>query len=170
MGAAAVVLEAGQGGQPEPRVDVAGQLADRPGRAAVGLQVEQLQPGALGALGEEGAAEQLVAGAHGEDHRAPVDRPVQAAVGDQPLRGQRLRAVLPAAEQVDVGRLGQPLVGAHLERLVPEAAQRRPPGEDEQVAPIAVGGQQVRVDPDDPQVSRHGPTPLGCPGTRCSSR
>ena len=94
---AAVVFEAGQRGQAEPRVDVAAQLADGAALAAVGVQVEQPEAGAFRALGKEGVPEELVAGADREDRGALVDRPVQAAVGDQALRGQGLRAVLAAA-------------------------------------------------------------------------
>lgn len=151
MGAATVVLEAGQVRDAQPRVDLAGQLAYRPGRTPVGGEVEQLQPLAAGALGEEGRAEQLVAGADAEHHRALGHRPVQAAVGEQALGAQRLRAVLPAADQVDVGGGGQPLVGADLKHLDRHAAQLGPAGQDQRVAPVAVGGQQVGIDPDDAQ-------------------
>ena len=134
-------------------------FADRPGLAPVGVQVEQAQPGALGALGEERAAEQLVTGADRQDRRALVDRPVQAAVGDQPLRRERLRAVLAAADQVDVGGRRHRLVGADLVGLHRDAPQRGPAGQDQQVAPVAVGGQQVGVDPDDPQRALTRPFP-----------
>jgi hypothetical protein len=80
-----------------------------------------------------------------------VDGPVQAAVGDQPLGGQRLRAVLAAADQVDVGGGGHGLVRADLVRLHRDAPQRRAAPQDQQIPPIAVRGEQVWVDPDDPQ-------------------
>src|SRR3954471_1436675 len=96
MRTAAVVLEAGQRRQPEPRIDVAAQLADGAALAAVGVQVEQPEAGAFRALREERVPEKLVAGADRKDRGALVDRPVQAAVGDQALRGQGLRAVLAA--------------------------------------------------------------------------
>ena len=98
------------------------------------VQVEQAQAGALGALGEERVPKQLVAGADGEHRRALVDRPVQAAVGDQPLGGQGLRAVLAAADQVDVGGGRHRLVGADLDGLHRDAAQRGAAGQDQQVA------------------------------------
>lgn len=90
-----MVLEPGQCRYAQPRVDLAGQLADGARRPPVGGEVEQLQPGAEGALGEEGGAEELVAGADTEHDRALGDGPVQAAVGEQPLRAERLRAVSP---------------------------------------------------------------------------
>jgi len=147
----AVVFETGQRGQAESRVDVAAQFADGPGLAAVGVQVEQPEAGAFRALCEERVPEELVAGADREDRGALVDRPVQAAVGDQALRGQGLRAVLAAADQVDVGHGRHRLVRADLVRLDRNAADRRPPAENEQIAPVAIGREQVWIDPDDAQ-------------------
>ena len=138
-----MVLEPGQRRYAQGRIHLTGQLADRPGRSPVRPQVQQFQPGALLALGVEGGAEQLIPGAHGEHHGLPFDRLVQPAVGDQPLGGQRLWPVLAPAEQVDVGLDRYRLVRAHLDRLDRQPAQVRAAGQDQQVAPVAVGGQQV---------------------------
>ncbi|GAB3862091.1 hypothetical protein GCM10029963_67680 [Micromonospora andamanensis] len=146
-----MVLEPGERRQAEAGVDVTGQLADGPAGAPVRGEVEQFQALVLGALGEERGAQQLVAGADAEHHRTLGDRPVQAAVGEQALRAERLRAVLAAADEVDVGGGGQPLVGADLKHLDRESALLGPTGQDQGVAPVAVGRQQVRVDPDDAQ-------------------
>ena len=101
----------------------------------------------------EGRAEQLVAGADGEDDGPARDRAVEAAVGDEALGGERLRAVLAAADEVDVAVVGERLVGADLDALDRQPAQVGAAGQDEQVAAVAVGGQEVRVDPDQPQVA-----------------
>ena len=83
VGAAAVVLEAGQRRQAQRgSISPASSPTARVGPRSE-CRSSRSRPGALGALGEERAAEQLVAGADGEHHRAPVDRPVQAAVGDR---------------------------------------------------------------------------------------
>jgi hypothetical protein len=151
VGAAAVVFEPAQRRQAQPGVDLAGELADRPGLAPVGVQVEQLQPRGGGVLGHERAAKQLVAGAHGEDHRATGDGAVQPAVGYEAVRGEGLRTVLAAAEEIDVGRAGEGVVGTDLGGLHVEAAQPGSAGEHQQVAPVAVRRQQVGVDPHDAQ-------------------
>jgi hypothetical protein len=80
-----------------------------------------------------------------------VQRSVQPLVGVEPLGGQGLGSVLAAAEQIDIALLGHLLVGAHLDGLDRNPADERPAGQDQHVAPVAVGGEQVRVEPDDPQ-------------------
>ena len=49
--------------------------------------------------------------------------------------------------------VGHRLVGADLDALDRQAAQVGPAGQDQQVAPVAVGGQQVRVEPDEAQAA-----------------
>ena len=93
-------------------------------------------------------ADQLVAGADREHHRALGRRGGQPPVGAQPAGGQHLRQVLAAAQQVDVTLPGHRLVGVDLDGLDPDAAQPGPPLQDQQVAAVTVGAEQVRVDPD----------------------
>ena len=52
------------------------------------------------------------------------------------------------------GDRGNLLIGVDLGDLDREAAQPGPPGEHDQVPPVAVGAQQIRVDPDQPDGRR----------------
>src|SRR6185503_18712741 len=96
-------------------VDVRGDLADPPPLAAAAADVDQPQPGhGLALYPAELGADDLVTGADREDHGAPARGRREAAVGREAARGQDLRQVLAAAEQVDVAVGGHPLVGVDL--------------------------------------------------------
>jgi hypothetical protein len=167
VGDALVVLEPGQRGQPQLRVDVPQYVAHAPGAlTAYRDHVEQAEAGlALTEVVDELVAEDLVAGADREDDRAVAHRPVQTAVPAQPLGGQPLRTVLAAADQVDVAGGRDRLVAAHVEPRHVQAALPRPALHDEDVALVAVGAEQVRVDPHDPQlVVAHYQVPWGVVG------
>ena len=109
----------------------------------------------------KGPAGHLETGAHGQDHGALGHPPDQHPVVAERARGPHLGAVLPAAEAVDVGG-GQRGVGRRLEQFDLEAAPLGPPGQDEAVAPVAVGAQEVGVDhghPQRPATSAHAGAP-----------
>ena len=106
------------------------------------------RPGsALPEVVDELVAEDLVAGAHREDDRAVGHRPVQPAVPAQPLGRQPLRPVLAAADQIDVAGGGDLLVGADVQPGDVQPALPRPALHHQRVALVAVGAQQVGVDP-----------------------
>ena len=153
-GDALVVLEAGQPAHAEFRVDVGHDLAHAAVLAPAAGDVQDAQ--ALDGLALDAAelgADHLVARAHGEDHGAAGRGGLQAAVGGQPPGGQDLRQVLAAAHQVDVAVGRDGLVGVDLDGLDGDAAQLGPALQDQQVAAVAVGAQQVRVDPDQPELA-----------------
>ncbi|CAM5639028.1 hypothetical protein SHIRM173S_04728 [Streptomyces hirsutus] len=72
---------------------------------------------------------------------------MQAAVPAQPLGGEPLRTVLTAADQVDVAGRRDRLVAAHVQPGHVKAALQGPALHDEHIALVAVGAQQVGVDP-----------------------
>jgi len=129
--------------------------------APAAADVEQPEPAhRLAFHAAELGSDDLVAGADREDHRAPARGRGQAAGRRQAAGGENLRQVLAAAEQVDVAVHGHPLVGIDLGDLDREAAQPGPAGEHEQVPPVAVGAEQVRENPDQPDRRRPpGPVP-----------
>ncbi|GAB3624026.1 hypothetical protein GCM10027418_21100 [Mariniluteicoccus endophyticus] len=94
-------------------------------------------------------AEDLVAGAHGEDHRAAVGGTVEAAVFGELADGRRLGAVLASAEQEDVSRVGQRLAGLDGRQGGVDAAPQGPLEQNLRVALIAVDAEQRLVDEDD---------------------
>src|SRR5580692_9701486 len=152
---ALVVLEAGEALHAERRIDVGGYLADSAPLTAAAADVEQPQPrDRLAVHAAELGADDLVAGADGQHDRAPVDRRGQPAAGPEPARGQDLRQVLAAAQQVDIAVGGDPLVGVDLGDLDRDAAQPGAAGQHEQVPAVAVRAEQVRVDPDQPYGGR----------------
>src|SRR6516165_1612594 len=98
-----MVLEAGQATDAQGWVDVGDDLADSAPLAATAADVEHAE--ALHRLALRTAeyfTDVLVAGADREDDRAAGGGGSQAAVVLQASRGQHLRQVLAAAEQVDV--------------------------------------------------------------------
>jgi hypothetical protein len=150
-GVALVVLEAGEPLDTEGRIDVGGDLPDPAALSPAAADVEQAQARDRLAIGPaELGADDLVAGAHGQQYRPAVDRRAQPAAGPEPARGQHLRQVLAAAHQVDVAVDRDLLVGVDLGDLDREAAQPGPAGQHEQVPAITVRAEQVRVDPDQP--------------------
>src|SRR5690606_13867905 len=124
VGDALVVLEAGELRQGELLVDVGENVADAAfgGAAGAGDVEEPEARFALAEVVDELVAEDLVAGADGEDDGAVVGGAVEAAVAAQALGGQALRAVLAAADQVDVAGGGNGLVGADVDALDGQAA------------------------------------------------
>ena len=119
----------------ERGIDVRDDLADAPPLPPPAANVEQPEPGdRLAFHAAEPGPDDLVAGADREDHRAAGRGRGQPSARHQAARGQDLRQVLTAAEQVDVPVDGHPLVGVDLGDLDSEAAQPGPPGEYEQVA------------------------------------
>ena len=153
-GDALVVLETRQLGQAQARVDVPEDVADAPlALAAYRRHVEQAEAGlALTEVVDELVAEDLIARAHGEHDRAVLHRPVQMPVTAQPLRREPLRPVLAAADQIDVAGCGDGLVAAYIEPRHIQTALPRTALHDEGVALIAVGAEQIRVDPHQPQL------------------
>src|SRR5262249_29375919 len=141
----------------EPRIHVGEHLAYAAPLAAATADVEDPQTfHRLALSAAEHRADQLIAGANGEDHRAAGDRRVQPPAGPRPLGGEPLPTILAAAEEVDVALARHRLVGVHLDRLDVQPAQPGPAGEHDQVAPVAVRAEQVRVDPHQPQGARPG--------------
>ena len=126
-GHALVVLEPGEPGHAELGVDVGDDLADPAALAAAAADVQDPEPGHRLALrAAELRADHLVAGAHGQDHRAGAGRGGEPAVGAQPPRGEDLRQVLAPAHQVDVAAAGHRLVGVHADGLGIDAAEPGP--------------------------------------------
>src|SRR5258708_5759762 len=156
-----MVLEAGELIDAKLRIDVRQHLAHAPPVTAAAADVDDAE--ALDRLplrAAEYRPDQLVTGADGEDHSAVRGRRGEPAAGPQPLRGQYLGQVLAAAEQVDVTLARYGLIGVHLDRVDGNAAQPRPARQDDQIAPVAVGAEQVRVDPDEAQGARPLSSPL----------
>jgi Pectate lyase superfamily protein len=155
-GDALVVLEAGQPADVQRGVHVGDDLADGAVVAATAADVKQaeslhrrvVRPAELD-------ADHLVAGADREHHGAALGRRVQPAVGQQPTGRQRLRQVLAAAHRVDVAVARHRLVGVDLDDLDADAAQPGAALEHEHVPAVTVGGEQVRVDPDQAERTRH---------------
>ena len=125
-GAPAVVLEPGQvgsghGGTAAGSSDLGHAPRRRPGaRRPCSSRLEQAQtvvgrPSAPG----EGGPDDLEPGAHGQHHRTRRPRRAKRAVVDQRPGRPDLRAVLAAAQAVEVG-LGQRGVGGGLEQRSPE--------------------------------------------------
>jgi hypothetical protein len=90
----------------------------------------------------------LVARAHRQQRGAALDCGVEAAVPAQPLGTEDLRAVLAAADQVDVAVTRHRVGGADVNRPGHDAPGPGPLLQDEDVALVAVRAEQVRVDPD----------------------
>jgi hypothetical protein len=149
-----ITVASGETGEPfdaERRIDVRSYLAHSPPLAPAAADVEQAEPGnRLAFCPAELDPHDLVASADREDHRAAAGGRGQASARGQAARGQDLRQVLPAAEQVDVAVHGHLLVGIDLGDLDRDAAQPGPAGEHEQVPPVPVGAKQIRVNPDQP--------------------
>ena len=166
-----MVLEPGEPGHAELGIDVGDDLTHPAAFPAAAPDVEDAQ--ALNGLALDAAelgAHHLVARAHREDHGPGGGGRAEPAVGAQPLGGEDLRQVLAAAHQVDVARAGHRLVRVHLDGLGLDAAEPGPALQHEQVAAVAVGAQQVRVDPHQPEAARAvvaaragGPGPVGLP-------
>jgi hypothetical protein len=155
-----VVLEPGEPGHAEFGVNVGDDLAHPAAFAAPAADVQDPEPGNRLALhAAELCADHLVAGTHGQDHRAGAGRGGEPAVGAQPPRGEDLRQVLAPAHQVDVAAAGYRLVRVYADGLGVDAAQPGPALEHEQVASVPVGAEQVRVDPDQPQAARRRAVP-----------
>jgi hypothetical protein len=147
-----MILEAGQPVHAELRVDVGHDLADPAAAAPAAGDVEDAEAGDRLALdAAELVADHLVARAHREHDGAAGRGRLQAAVRGQPPGGQDLRQILAAAHQVDVTVTRDGLVGVDLDGLDVQAAQLRPALQHQQVAAVAVGAQQVGVDPDQPE-------------------
>ena len=145
------------------------QLGDRPPLAGFGGQVEQAEAVVVDAVeSAEAGAEHLQAGADAEDHRlGRQGPPVLAQVG----RGQGLRAVLAAAEQVEVQSGRHRLAEPDRHDLGVEPAPAQPPAQDLRVAGVAVGAEhlgQQESDVDD-RVTHRAACPPGR-GRRCSWR
>src|SRR5215469_5208073 len=154
MGDALVVLESSQRGHTQLRVDIGHELADSPPLAPAAADVQQAETAdRLSLHSPELVADDLVAGAHGEDHAAEASGSRKAAVCAKPVRGEYLREVLTPAEQVDVTLSGDRLVCVDPRRFHVDAAQPRPPLQDEQVAPVTVRAEQIRVYPHQPEAA-----------------
>ena len=135
----------------EHGIDVGGYLTNAAPVTPAAADVEQSEPGnRLAFRPAELGSHDLVAGADRENHRTLVHRPRQPAARAEPPGSQNLRQVLTAAKQVDITVRGNPLIGIDLGDLDRNAAKPRPAGEHKQVAAIAVGAEQVRVHPDQP--------------------
>ena len=151
--AAAVVLEAGQ--HRGSAGDLDRDVADQP-RAVLadGLEVDEADAGQPLVAELVAVAEQLVAAADAEDHRAALRGGVQrvALDGGEVLRAQRLVAVLAAAEVEEVVGVGVELLAEPRARqLEADPAPRAAPLEQQQVAAVGVDVHQVRVQRADPQ-------------------
>ena len=97
--------------------------------------------------------------AHTASTTAPLRHPPhEGAVVDERACGAHLRPVLAPAQAVDV-RLGQGLVGRGLQQLGVVAAPLRAPGQDQPVAAVAVGPEQVGVHHRHPQRPAHAGAP-----------
>jgi hypothetical protein len=123
-------------------------VADHPPLAGDRLVGEETDPGhRFAVVATVAAAEQLVAAADGEQRRAALDRRRdRCPLPDEIGRDQRLLAILAAADVEEVVRARPDLVPdadpRHLELV---AAQRRPPGEDRDVAAVGVDVQIVGI-------------------------
>src|SRR6202034_2105488 len=170
-GDALVVLEPGQPPHVQPRVHVRDYLADGATLASAAANVEQAESLHRRVVGTaELDAHHLVAGADGEHHGAAFGGRVQAAVREQPTGRQRLRQVLAAAHQVDVAVSRHLLVGVDLDDLGRDAPQPGTSLEHEHVAPVTVGGEQVRIDPDQAKRSHHSAPLPAAAGTTAPAR
>ena len=119
-----------------------------------GRHVEELEAGVggSGAVGK-GPAQELVSGAHTQHHGAVFDGPTDHSVGPKGLGRPHLGTVLSPADAVDVGgRQGPPRRG--LDEVDLDPPPRRPPGQDDAVAPVAVRSEQVGIDDGDGQRRR----------------
>ena len=146
-----MVLETGEPLDAERRIDLRGYLPDPAALTPAAADVEQPESGhRLAFRAAELGPHDLVAGADREDHRTVARGRGQPAARRQPTCGENLRQVLAAAEQVDVAVHGHLLIRIDLGDLDLQAAQPGPAGEHEQIAAVAVGAEQVRENPDQP--------------------
>src|SRR5258706_8243412 len=150
-----MVREARQLIDAKRRIDVRQYLAHAAPLTAAAAHIYDAEPLHRLTLGAaEYRADQLVTRAHREDDRPVRGSRGEPAAGPQPLRGQYLGKVLAAAEQVDITLAWHRLIGVHLDRVDGEAAQPRPASQHDQIAPVAVGAEQVREDPDQSKCAR----------------
>src|SRR5258706_6389386 len=160
-----MVLEARQLIDAKLRIDVRQYLAHAAPLTAAAAHINEAEPLHRLTLGAaEYRADQLVPCAHGEDDRPVRGSGGEPAAGPQPLRGQYLGKVLAAAEQVDITLAWHRLIGVHLDRVDGEAAQPRPASQHDQIAPVAVGAEQAREDPDQSKCARALTSPLATDG------
>src|SRR5579872_667751 len=135
-----MVLETSQPLHPERGVHVGEYLADATTVSPAAADVDETEARyRLAVHAAELGADDLVTSTHRQHHRAALGRAGQPAVGGQPARGEYLRQVLTAAEQVDVAVRGHPLVGVDLGDLYRDPAQLGTAGQHQHVAPVAVG-------------------------------
>ncbi len=151
-----MVLEAGERRERQARIRLHHDLADDAVGPGVGGHVDESEPvEPLTVARFVAVADELEAGAHREDHRAAGSGPLDRGAG-RPHPGGRhhLRVVLPATEQVDVERLGNRGAGRDLDQLGVDPAPAAPLDEDDRVAAVAVGPEQLGVHEPDPDGRR----------------
>ena len=163
VGAAAVVLEARDHARAGAEVGLDGAVADQPrARLADGLQVDQAHAGQLLAAKLVRVAEQLVAAADGEHHRAAARGGVEriALRGLHVARDGDLVAVLPAAHVDEIVRVRvEPLAERGGGVLEAEAAPFAAGAEHGDVAAVGVDVHQLGIEREDSQ-RRHTTTVL----------
>ena len=177
----AVVLEAGQAGQRAARRPVAGR---RPAATATSSPTARRAGALAGGHVEQARAPRGAgrrrrgrSGRPAGTRRTPPAPPRRAATrsarvpsSSRAVGRPHLGPVLAPADAVDVGR-GQRPVRRGLDQLDVDPPPGRPAGQDQPVAPVAVGAEQVGVDHGDGQAR---PAPLTAPAAgrrrRCSCR
>jgi hypothetical protein len=141
-----VVLEAGERAAGPGAVEE--HVPDHPPLARDGVEREQTDSGQLGSRDVDvGAAEQLVAAAHGEERRAARDGLVQRiGLGDEVVRHELLLPILAAADVEEVDAVRHGVVHADRRHLELVAARARPRREHGDVAAVGVDVQVVGVE------------------------
>ena len=92
----------------------------------------------------------LESGTDGERDGTLLDGAHQPAALPEPVDGQHLGLVLPAAEQVEVALLGKGSTRRDRDHLGLEPPPAQPGGQDLRIAAVAVGTEQLGVDESDP--------------------
>ncbi len=148
-----MVLVSGQRGQAQVGVRFDHHLAHRSGpRAPPGRAVEQAESVGFDAVGaDEAGPEDLEAGADRQYRRPLVNGPAEGPAGrrSQLPGGQRLREILATADHVDLARLGHRISRSDGDHPGLETPPGQPASQDDGVAGVAVGAEQVRKEEGD---------------------
>jgi hypothetical protein len=152
-GAPRMVLEAGE--REIRRAAVNDDFSDRAGPGARdGVEREETESFRTGAVPRrEAAPEDLETGADREHDGAVGDAPTQHPVALQALDRELLRPVFSPADAVHV-RGGERRVTVCLKMLRLDPTERRAAVQDDAVAPVPVGAEEVGVDGHDAQHQR----------------
>ena len=146
-----MILEPGDERQIERRVGLDQQLTDRarPGTDRR-RDIEKPEPRLDAFRAGKALADDLIAGAHREDHRAAGVGPVDRAARAELASGQCLRTIFAPTEQVQISRLGNRRRIATVDALDGDAAPPQSVFEHDAIAAVAVRAEQLGQHDGDP--------------------